>query len=161
MLERSLRTLVLVAVVGGLMADARAQPPQTSAAERDAVIRAVQGLFDGMRTRDTAALRVLLLPELVTVAVRDGDQPVIRKMTVDQFIANIGRGGEQLNERMWNPEVRIDGPVAQLWAPYDFRVGARFSHCGHDSFQLVKTDRGWVITGLIYTTRASPCSGPP
>ena len=25
-------------------------------------------------------------------------------------------------ERMWDPEVRIDGPVATLWAPYDFYI---------------------------------------
>src|SRR5256885_3716182 len=42
----------------------------------------------------------------------------------------------QFRERMWNPEVRIDGGIATLWTPYDFHVGPRFSHCGYDAFQL-------------------------
>jgi len=62
--------------------------------------------------------------------------------------------------------VRIDGPVATLWAPYDFYRGIEFSHCGTDAFQLAKTPDGWKVTLISYTVQMPPdCSthpeGPP
>ena len=69
-------------------------------------------------------------------------------------------------ERMWDPEVRIDGPVATLWAPYDFYSGTEFNHCGTDAFQLAKSPRGWKVVLISYTVRMPPdCDthpdGPP
>jgi hypothetical protein len=69
-------------------------------------------------------------------------------------------------ERMWDPEVRIDGPVATVWAPYDFYSATEFSHCGTDAFQLAKTADGWKVAMISYTSQAPPtCSmhpdGPP
>jgi hypothetical protein len=69
-------------------------------------------------------------------------------------------------ERMWDPEVRVDGPFATLWAPYDFYSGVEFSHCGTDAFQLAKTSVGWKVVMVSYTAMMPPnCSthpdGPP
>ena len=69
-------------------------------------------------------------------------------------------------ERMWDPEVRVDGPVATLWAPYDFYRGTEFSHCGTDAFQLAKTGGIWKVVLVSYTVQRPPdCSthpeGPP
>jgi hypothetical protein len=67
----------------------------------------------------------------------------------------------ELRERLWEPQVHVDGAIATLWAPYDFHLGERFSHCGHDAFQLARGDRGWYVTGLTYTVRTAGCTGPP
>ena len=65
-------------------------------------------------------------------------------------------------ERMWNPEVRIDGDLATLWAPYDLHYGGEFSHCGIDAFQLVRgEDRRWRIVSVAYTRRTTGCSSAP
>ena len=37
------------------------------------------------------------------------------------------------------PEVRIDGPVAQVWTYYTFRSGTTFSHCGTDAVSLIRS----------------------
>jgi hypothetical protein len=40
-----------------------------------------------------------------------------------------------------------------------------FSHCGIDSFELVRTDGSWKLTGGIYTVEREGCApsplGPP
>jgi len=127
------------------------------------VVAAVERLFDGMRSRDTALLRALLSPDLVVVGVRvpEGAPAVVRHQSVADFIRAVAASPDELRERMWSPEVRVDGAIATLWAPYDFHRGERFSHCGHDAFHLVRTDGRWVVTGLTYTVRPAPCSAPP
>jgi hypothetical protein len=60
---------------------------------------------------------------------------------------------------MWDPEVRIDGPMATLWAPYDFHRSGEFSHCGVDAFQLALKEDGWRIVSIIYTVRRLGCEG--
>ena len=65
-----------------------------------------------------------------------------------------------VRERMWNPEVRIRGAIATIWTPYDFWTDGKFSHCGIDAFDLVKTDEGWKISGGGYTIEAQ-CDPSP
>ena len=68
-------------------------------------------------------------------------------------------------ERTWAPQVRVHKGIATLWAPYDFWLNGAFSHCGIDSFELVKTGDGWKLTGGTYTMERTGCApsplGPP
>src|SRR5688572_23586355 len=118
--------LLLIPAIG--CAHARSHPANPAHAS---VVRAVEDLFAGMRARDTTALRRLLTPEAdFTSAVYDQVRTVIRAQSVEAFIASIARPGPVLVERMWDPEVPIDGDIASLWATYDFHTGQIFSHCG-------------------------------
>jgi hypothetical protein len=140
---------LLVLVIGCAHARSRGMDPA-----RESIIRAVEDLFAGMRARDTTALRRLLTPEAhFTSAVYAEGRTVIRSQSVDAFIASIARPGPPLVERMWDPEARIDGDVASVWAPYDFHIGNTFSHCGHDGFQLVRRDGAWRISAITSTVR--------
>lgn len=128
------------------------------AAEEAAVVAVVDGLFDAMRTRDTAAIRRLMHPELrmFVPGMRNG-QPVVSVSGVDQFIASVARGRQTFDERAYDPEVRIDGPLASVWTYYEFVLGDEFSHCGIDAFHLARTAGGWRITSLAYTARSTGC----
>jgi len=68
-------------------------------------------------------------------------------------------------ERMWNPTVLVRGRIAMVWADYDVYVGGKFGHCGIDAFTLLKTDAGWKISGIQYTSETQGCKpnplGPP
>ena len=133
------------------------------AAERE-VVATVDRMFAAMRTRDTAALRALLAPDLVIVSARVVDTgTVVRRQRAADFLRSVATCRDELRERMWDPEVRVDGGIATLWAPYDFHVGERFSHCGHDAFQLARAGGpggAWVVTALTYTVRPAPCAQP-
>jgi hypothetical protein len=66
--------------------------------------------------------------------------------------------GDVWNERIWDPEVRIDGDVAQVWAYYTFHRNATFSHCGVDAFMLLKVGGEWKITQLADSRRTTGCA---
>lgn len=131
-----------------------------SAADRAAVIAAVQGLFDAMRTRDTVALRAGFAPgaQLISIRAVPGAPARHQVSPLSAFVTSIGRPGEELVERMWSPRVEVAGNLASLWAPYDFRIGTTFSHCGHDAVQLVRTPDGWKITAITYTVVTEGCA---
>lgn len=152
--------LVLVAAAACSTTRPAAAPPPS--AESAAVVAVAERLFDAMRTRDTAAIRALFLPgaRIVSVA-RQGGEVVVSDRGVAEFLPAIAAAPEPLVERMWSPEVRIDGDLASLWAPYEFHRGARFSHCGTDAFQLVRAGGAWRIAALSYTVQREGCPPAP
>lgn len=130
--------------------------------ESDAVVAVANRLFAAMEARDTSAVRALFLPSARIVSVaRQNGTPVVRDRGVGDFLPGIVTAPEPLIERMWSPEVRIVGDLATLWAPYDFHLGSRFSHCGVDAFQLVRRDGAWRIAALSYTVQREGCPPAP
>jgi hypothetical protein len=130
--------------------------------DRAAVLATVQKVFDAMRTRDT----VLLLSaadtsaRLVGVRERPGTPAGVTLTTLSQFGAAIVRAptGQVWNERIYDPEVRIDGTVAQVWAYYTFHMNDTFSHCGTDAFMLARVGTEWKITQLSDSRRTTGCT---
>ena len=159
-----LRTLACCALLACVSAAApaalRAQEPGSREAE---VVAVLQKLFDGMRARDSVMIRSVFDPaaRLVRAVTRDG-RTTVQVTTVDQFVSGIGRApaGEELIERIYDPEVRIDGRLATIWTFYTFHLGERFSHCGIDAAQLLETDQGWKIVHLGDTMRRENCEPP-
>ncbi len=58
---------------------------------------------------------------------------------------------------MRDPEVRIDGTLAQVWAFYTFRLNGTLSSCGTDAFMLLKVGPTWKITQVADTQRRENC----
>jgi hypothetical protein len=135
---------------------ARAQDP-----EKAAVLGVVQKVFDAMRTRDTSLLSVAFdtSARLVGVRARDGVSS-LALTAPSQFGAAIVRApaGDVWHERIFDPEVRIDGDVAQVWAYYTFHRNKEFSHCGVDAFMLRKVGSQWKITQLSDSRRTTACT---
>ena len=121
------------------------------------MIVAAQRVFDAMEALDEEALRNSMVPEGFLLSVSSG---ATRRTTRDQFAERIASRTTPIIERIWDPEVRIDGPVATLWAAYDLYNGDEFSHCGTDAFQLVETVGGWKVVVLSFTSHAPPSGHP-
>jgi hypothetical protein len=134
---------------------------QPSSSERDAILKTVQGFFDTMTAKDVEGARQLLQPQgrFHAMRMRDG-KPDVRAFSNEEYFADLQAGKRKLQERMWNPEVRIQGLIATMWAPYDFWIDGKFSHCGIDAFDLIKTEEGWKIAGGVYTIE-SKCEPSP
>ena len=142
-----------------LLAPVASAHAQTAPDERAAVIAVVQRLWDGMKARDTAMVRSVFdsTAMLSRIVTRNGESRV-QLTPVSGFIEALGRAKEPWNERMYAPEVRIDGTLATVWTEYDFHLGDQFSHCGVDAFQLLKTSAGWKIVALSDTARREGCA---
>jgi len=154
MKRMGLAGIALALVVGARSVGA--QDPQTAS-----IMAVVQKVFDAMRTRDTSLLSVAFdtSARLVGVRTRDGAS-TITLTTASQFGAAIARApaGDVWNERIFEPEVRIDGDVAQVWAYYTFHRNKEFSHCGVDAFMLRRLGAQWKITQLSDSRRTTGCT---
>ena len=150
-----LRTLAVFALLVG------AAPAHAQDADRSAVLATVQKVFDAMRTRDTSLLRQAFdtSARLAGVSTRGGP-PTVRLTTPAAFGSAIASApaGDVWNERIYDPEVRIDVDVAQVWAYYTFHRNKTFSHCGVDAFMLLKVGSDWKITQLADSRRTTGCN---
>jgi hypothetical protein len=140
-----------------IVAPSRTIVAQSSA--RDSVVATVQRVFDLMRARDTVGMRALFDSTAHLTGVRD-TTVATRPRTVSQFLASViaTPADRASDERMFDPDVRIDGPVAQLWTYYTFRSGATFSHCGTDAVSLTRSGGAWRIVNFVWTVRTSNCT---
>ena len=139
----------------GPTASAMAPAPMTDTAAVHAQLRGMaQRLFDGMKARDTSALRVLLPPGTALYAVQERNgEAVLRTTPTDAWLKGLVAGppGDAIEERLFRSEFRADGGLAILWAEYDLWIGPRFSHCGIDQFTFARTADGWRLLSLAYT----------
>ncbi len=126
-----------------------------------AVVQVVVDLFDGMRERDEQKLRSVFVEgaRLTGPATDEDGNPTLRVTPIEQFIEGILSAPPErfLDERIYNPEVRIDGNLATVWVEYDLYVGSEFSHCGVDAFQLAQMGEEWKIFQIADTRRREGC----
>ena len=123
----------------------------------------VQRLFAAMATHDAAAARTLFLPEAMLFSVRaDG---TANATPHDRWVERMGSSKDAWLERIWEPKQLEHGSVAIVWAEFDFHLNGKFSHCGIDSFSLLKTASGWKIASISDTHETTGCTpsplGPP
>ena len=50
------------------------------------------------------------------------------------------------------------GDLAVLWAPYEFQLNGKTTHCGVDVFNLLKSDGRWKIAGASWTVEPDACA---
>jgi hypothetical protein len=144
-MRRLLATLPLLAALFPLVLHA------APADDEQAVLAPIQAMFAGMSARDAAAIKKPTLPNGVMVLMRDG-KPT--QMTFEDFATRVGKPGkQQIEEKIHDPLVRIDNDLAVVWAPFDFLVDGKVSHCGTDLFNLVRQDGEWRIASVADTSR--------
>lgn len=138
----------------------------TASSEESDVLAVVQRFFDTMAARDVEGARKIVIPEgrIFSVRVQDG-RKVVRSFTNQDFLDGLASREQDVLERMWEPTVTIHQDIAVVWTRYDFHRDGKFSHCGVDAFDVVKTPDGWKISGGTYTVERTGCPesplGPP
>jgi hypothetical protein len=154
------RALVASLVAAAVLLPARAQAQAANA--QSEVMAVVQRLFDGMRAGDSSVVRSVFHSQTRMMTAAKGPDGNLRLRVdpgIDGFVKAIGTPRPApLDERIWNPKVEIDGPLASVWVDYALYVGDKFSHCGIDHFLLVRTDDGaWKIVSIADTRRTEGC----
>jgi len=125
----------------------------------DSVKQTINRLFEGMRKNDTALIRTAFAPGamLQTIGGRPADLRIMNQ-PLDSFLHAVSRPHTEVyDERIRFDMIRIDGPLATAWTPYQFFIGEKFSHCGVNSFQLVRLKGEWKVQYLIDTRRRTGC----
>ena len=145
---------------GALMAqEGRYADPEAYMLEaRAEVLVTIRAALSTLGDRNVEAHRELFLPEatITAVALRDGERS-IRVSTLEESINSIAAVTVPMVERIWDPEVRVDGEVAIVWAPYNVFVNGAFQHCGVDANQMVQTSEGWKMFQVTDTRTRDGC----
>jgi len=133
---------------------------QLKAQDEEAAVKAViETMFDSMREADSAKLHTVFIDEVIMQSIipKRGVMS-INKGNLQGFLTGIGTPHEHVyDERILDYQIKIDGPMATVWTPYEFYLGEEFSHCGVNSFQLMKKAEGWKIIYLVDTRRIKDC----
>ncbi|TDB63680.1 nuclear transport factor 2 family protein [Arundinibacter roseus] len=135
----------------------QAQSPETE------IRNVIDQLFTGMRTGDSSLVSKSFLADATLQSVSAGQDGSIRiqKDAIQGFIKAVGTPHSSIwDEQIYGVQIKVDGPIAHAWVPYKFFVGTTFSHCGVNSFTMIRMDSGWKIASITDTRRKEPCIEP-
>ena len=158
--SRAVTSLVRVLMATLVIALIAAPRAEAQTADHDAVRAVVKGLFDAMRTRDTATMRAAFD---TTAVLRSILPRGVRSDAVDGWISSVATApaGLVLDERLGEQRVELEGPLATVWVRYHFYAGERFSHCGVNAFTLAKSGDAWRILAVVDTRQREGCPAAP
>lgn len=126
----------------------------------DSIKIVISKLFDGMKNSDAALLKTAFADSAIlqTISRDQQGKTIIENDKVEDFAGIISKMPKgDADERIVYDVIKVDGPLAIVWAPYKFYYKGVFSHCGIDSFQLVKINGEWKIQYLIDTRKKKGC----
>lgn len=129
--------------------------------EKTAIKTTINNLFDGMRKTDSVLLKSAFSDKsiLQTVVTNKDGKTLVRTENLANFIKSVSTPHPEIyDERITFTKILIDGNLASVWTDYKFYLGNKFSHCGVNSFQLVKLNNTWQIVYLIDTRRKDNCN---
>ena len=124
--------------------------------EEDLVKATINQLFNGMKTSDSVLIKKSFSKNAVLQTITKTGE--VKNENINDFAISISKAEKQsLDERITFSNILIDGNLASVWTPYEFYYQGKFSHCGVNSFQLVKSDNEWKIQYMIDTRRKDNC----
>ena len=121
-----------------------------------AIKAVINQFFEGLEKGDTALLKSTCTsqPVLQTyMADRDGKWQVFTE-NFSEFVTFVGTPTkDKYKEQIEFDAVLSEASLASVWTPYKFYLNGKISHCGTNSFQLVKMEDGWKIQYILDTRR--------
>lgn len=134
-------------------------------AEQTAAAAVADSALAAITRGDMTALTDLMLPEAVLfpTSTRDG---VTRYRVRTRAEQRTSTSRATVTERGFRPEVRVNGPLAMVWYPYDLYIDGKWSHCGVDVFTLIRHEGRWRIATMAWSAEQPPVcekhpDGPP
>jgi hypothetical protein len=137
--------------------------PALSQSNDESAVRAViDRLFTGMRKADSSMVQSVFLPTSTLTSVSTKKSVMIQETSIAKFVTSIGRQKPGvLDERLASYDIKTEPLLATAWTPYVFYLNGKKSHCGVNTFTLVKMDDKWSILSIIDTRRTETCPDLP
>ncbi|OBW42435.1 putative lumazine-binding protein [Chryseobacterium sp. MOF25P] len=122
--------------------------------ENDAVKESVEKLFIGMKNADTIMIKSVFADEAILQTITKNNE--IKTEKLQNFLSSFSKlSKNDADEKIRFEAIHMDGNLASVFTPYEFYYKGKFSHCGANSFQLVKQNNVWKIQYLIDTRRTN------
>ncbi len=151
-INKAVFLLLLTTVIAGTTASAQNA--------EDSVKAVVNNLFTAMKNGDAQLLKTVFADTAIlqTIVNEKSGNVVIRNEEIAGFIDFVSKQPKgAADEQIIFSSIKIDGDLASVWTPYKFYYNGKFSHCGVNSFQMVRLNKAWKIQFLIDTRRRINC----
>jgi hypothetical protein len=126
----------------------------------DSIKATINTLFAAMKSGNGVAFKSVFSDSAILQTITRNKEGKLLVKTdnvgeVASFVSKLKK--DSADERISFETIKIDGPLAIVWTPYNFFYNGSFSHCGVNSFQLVRLEGVWKIQYLIDTRRRAGC----
>ncbi|MGV6832147.1 MAG: nuclear transport factor 2 family protein [bacterium] len=130
--------------------------------EQEEVKQTIITFFEGFHEGDTTKMRSVMMPKVTVQTAyfnKEGEGKLVDEGGPDKLLKAIANrtSDQKWDERLLDFNIQIDANMANAWVDYEFWFNDKFSHCGVNSFQLVKTEGAWKIIYLIDSRRRANC----
>jgi len=125
------------------------------------VQKTIEAFFDGFHKQDSLLIKQTVSDGIIAQTIGKNKDGTTTLQTEDfsKFLKSIVSISDTVNfqEKILSFSIQVDGAMANAWTPYEFWYNDAFSHCGVNSFQLIKDGADWKIIYLIDTRRKKGC----
>ena len=129
--------------------------------ENENVKATIIEFFDAFHKQDTIALKAMVADKIIlqSISTNKEGKTVLKEDDFGKFVMSIASipKDRTFEEKLLDFNIQVDGNMANAWIPYEFWYQKEFSHCGVNSFQLMKVDDKWKIFYLVDTRRREGC----
>lgn len=134
-------------------------PAGHQAGQEAAVLAAMDRYLLAVSANDLDAMAAMQTPDGMTYrarAVEGGGMEVVGRPN-SYWVDPARKDAKTFRERYWAPTVVVRGSIAVVWAPYEFWIDGKTSHCGVDAFSFVKIDGAWRVANAMWTVEPDAC----
>ena len=129
--------------------------------ENETVKAKIIEFFDAFHKQDTTALKTMVTDKVIlqSISTNKEGKTILKEEDFSKFIKSIASipKDQTFEEKLLGFSIQVDGNMANAWTPYEFWYQGEFSHCGVNSFQLLKDNDEWKIIYLVDTRRSDNC----
>ena len=146
-------TLVLADSAG--VASAASHPT----AEETAVLAAMDRYLAAISASDLDTMASMQTPDGMNYRARalpGGGMEVLGRPS-SYLVDPARKDGRAYRERYWAPTVLVRGSIALVWAPYEFWIDGKTSHCGVDAFSFIRVGEAWHVANSMWTVEPDAC----
>ena len=117
-----------------------------------------------LKAKDTQALGELFLPEskawittlgepsFSKVKAKHPEVPRYKAGSLQEFTDFVGKAKGSVEERFHDVRIETDGSVASVYFDFEFLMDGKVGNHGAETWQLVRTDQGWKIAAMLYSS---------
>jgi hypothetical protein len=172
------RLLIGLLTAGTLLAVAMPSFAATKEEEREKIQAVVETFRTSLINKDPVTFMTLFLkPDIPWIGVMT-DQTLARQNAAgpdtntrkvaklftgdnpNDFIKWISENKSPIEETFDNVRIDTDGDVAQVWFDYTFKDAGYKQNWGKEAWHLVRTEKGWKISSVIWSSELNPTPPP-
>ena len=127
--------------------------------ESRAVLATLDQMFEALAAKNPAAVAAITIAEGRPTAASIGEdgKEKLYFSTWSEFAERLPDIPGAPMEKLVDPHVHVDGPIAMVWSPYIFTLDGKLSHCGINHVDLVKQEGSWRVLNITWTQRKTGC----